>query len=76
MNSFAKLRFAAAVVVLATPALVHAGTRASASVVTVVVPAKPQVGPKNGFPQSPGLEIAKIKANPNAAFNRPKSNGA
>lgn len=34
----------------------------------------PEPGPKNGFPPSPGLQIAKIKANDNAAFKR-KSGG-
>ncbi|MBB3860381.1 cell division protein FtsN [Novosphingobium hassiacum] len=61
----------AALVVGLLPASAMAGTRASAS---KVIPASVSQGPKNGFPNSPGLTIATIKANENAAFKR-KSNG-
>jgi hypothetical protein len=71
--------FAATIV----PATGHAGTRASdptpaaasKSVASAAAaPAQPTPGPKGGFPPAPGLEIAKIKANDNAAFKR-KSGG-
>ncbi|MGV3510892.1 MAG: hypothetical protein ACO1OX_02695 [Novosphingobium sp.] len=53
------------------PSAANAGTRASApAVVTTTAKGNGQLGPKNGFPASPGLEIAKIKANDNAAFKR------
>ncbi|MBF9151573.1 hypothetical protein [Novosphingobium jiangmenense] len=71
MNLFSKrLAAATAIAALMTPALGHAGTRAGKT--TVVVPASvaKTVGPKGGFPSAPGLEIAKIKANDNAAFKR------
>lgn len=68
-------RLAAACVIagLALPTAAMAGTRASTT--TVVSKGNATPGPKNGFPSSPGLEIAKIKANDNAAFKRNKSNG-
>lgn len=59
------------------PVAVSAGTRASDTKIQPVGAAKPasaSQGPKNGFPNSPGLQIATIKANENAAFKR-KSNG-
>lgn len=31
---------------------------------------KTDVGPPHGFPDSPGLEVARDRANENAAFNR------
>ncbi|MBB4613509.1 hypothetical protein IQ25_03872 [Novosphingobium taihuense] len=54
------------------PATANAGTRASPPPAATSTPSKgnPAPGPKNGFPASPGLEIAKIKANDNAAFKR------
>lgn len=53
------------------PSAANAGTRASnRAVVTTTTKSNPVLGPKNGFPASPGLEIAKIKANANAAFKR------
>lgn len=33
-------------------------------------PKKTDVGPPNGFPDSPGLQVARDRANENAAFNR------
>jgi hypothetical protein len=61
---------------LILPTAAMAGTRASPPIVPVATPGKgnPEPGPKNGFPPSPGLQIAKIKANDNAAFKR-KSGG-
>lgn len=57
---------------LMLPSAGIAGTRASTPTVASSSSAKanPTPGPKNGFPASPGLEIAKIKANDNAAFKR------
>lgn len=52
-----------------SPAIAMAGTRA-ATAVPASKASSPAQGPKNGFPASPGLEIAKIKANGNAAFKR------
>lgn len=59
-------------VVLVLPTAASAGTRASPPIVVATSPSNgnPAPGPKNGFPPSPGLEIAKIKANENAAFKR------
>lgn len=65
----------------------HAGTRASDGRPRdmPLVPAsgnpgttmpKANVGPAQGFPDTPGLERARDRANGNAAFNRYKSNGA
>lgn len=71
------LGLAAAAVTLA-PAAAFAGTRASDGKAASAAqgPANPgkALGPKDGFPNSPGLQIAKIRANDNAAFKR-KSNG-
>lgn len=38
-------------------------------------PKKTDVGPRNGFPDTPGLDRARERASDNAAFNRSKSNG-
>lgn len=56
-----------------------AGTRANDSKVVYPAAATPATqghaqGPKGGFPSTPGLSIAQIKANDNAAFKR-KSGG-
>ncbi len=68
----------ASLIVALSPVTAQAGTRAADSkpqaVTTQNLPAGASQGPKSGFPSSPGLEIAKIKANDNAAFKR-KSNG-
>lgn len=74
----------AGIVLVASPAL--AGTRAGDSKTTYqAAPAtkgqadkqlKTDVGPANGFPDTPGLARARERANENAAFNRNKSNGA
>ncbi len=68
---------AVAVAVL-LPNAASAGTRANDS--KIVYPAAAPAastaqGPKGGFPNTPGLAIATIKANDNAAFKRNKSNG-
>jgi hypothetical protein len=67
-----RLFAASAVAFLVLPGGATAGTRASTPVVTSSLPAKGNQppGPKGGFPASPGLEIAKIKASDNAAFKR------
>lgn len=76
MRNRVLLPCAAAFLALVAPSMVQAGTRAAATAVAVSTKeAKPTVGPKNGFPAAPGLDIARLKANPNAAFNRAKSNG-
>lgn len=72
----------AGIVLVASPAL--AGTRAGDSKTTYQAATKGQadkqlktdVGPANGFPDTPGLARARDRANENAAFNRNKSNGA
>lgn len=57
-----------------------AGTRADDNKVIYPAPAAAPAassqaqGPKGGFPSTPGLSIAQIKANDNAAFKR-KSRG-
>ncbi|MFM6831284.1 MAG: hypothetical protein ACKOVA_13270 [Novosphingobium sp.] len=56
------------------PSAAFAGTRANTAKVNTPAASGTQ-GPKGGFPNSPGLIIANIKANENAAFKRPKSNG-
>ena len=38
-------------------------------------PKKAEVGPKDGFPDTKGIEIARRVASQNAAFNRPDSPG-
>lgn len=67
-----RLAAACAAGCLVLPNAAMAGTRASAAPVPVASSGKgnPAPGPKDGFPPSPGLEIAKIKANGNAAFKR------
>ncbi|MDT0508366.1 hypothetical protein [Novosphingobium sp. MMS21-SN21R] len=72
-GSFWVAASAVAAVALA-PSAALAGTRASTTNVTLPAASGAQ-GPKGGFPNSPGLVIANIKANSNAAFKRPKSNG-
>lgn len=67
INTF-RIAASAAIVVGLLPVSAMAGTKASASKVVV------SQGPKNGAPNAPGLIIANIKANENAAFKR-KSNG-
>lgn len=74
---FGTLWVAASVVaaIALAPGAAFAGTRANAT--KVIAPATSGTqGPKGGFPNSPGQIIANIKANDNAAFKRPKSNGA
>lgn len=76
MKTRVMLPCVAAFLAVVAPTLAHAGTRAgTTTVIATSQPSKPGVGPKNGFPQAPGLDVARLKANPNAAFNRPKSNG-
>lgn len=77
-----KYLVAAAVVALGgiNSQAVFAGTRANDNKVVYSAPvaapaaASQAHGPKGGFPSTPGLAIAQIKANDNAAFKR-KSNG-
>ena len=38
-------------------------------------PKQADIGPKSGFPDTPGLDQARNRASDNAAFNRTKSNG-
>lgn len=74
----------AGLTILASPAL--AGTRPDSGKTHPVGPhlvkqgtsptLKTDVGPKNGFPDNPGLDRARERANENAAFNRYKSSGA
>lgn len=68
----------AAVTLMAHPAM--AGTRPdngkTYSSNAARPPLKTDVGPKAGFPDTPGLERARERANENAAFNRYKSGGA
>ncbi|MBA4353309.1 MAG: hypothetical protein C0409_01325 [Novosphingobium sp.] len=64
-----------------TPSAAMAGTRAGDNkTVYPAAKAAPAAstsqGPKGGFPSTPGLEIAKIKANDHAAFKRNASNGS
>lgn len=68
----------AGALLLAAPAF--AGTRPDNGKDYASTAAKPQlrtdVGPKNGFPDTPGLSRARDRASENAAFNRYKSGGA
>ncbi|MGV3512207.1 MAG: hypothetical protein ACO1OX_09425 [Novosphingobium sp.] len=68
----------AGITVLAAPAL--AGTRPDNGKTyehsSARQPLKADVGPKAGFPDSPGLNRARDRASDNAAFNRYKSGGA
>lgn len=78
MNKSHGAAIAAALIAL-LPASATVGVRAGdnkppASTSAKVAPVSATQGPKGGFPNSPGLEIARIKANENAAFKR-KSNG-
>lgn len=75
---------AACVTIVLASAPAAAGTRASDNKATYSGPdaaaaaksKKTDVGPRNGFPDSPGLANAYERANDNAAFKRNKSNGA
>lgn len=68
-------------VVSLSPSSAMASTRAGDShkIVYSSAQAAPRAsdrqGPKGGFPKSPGLDIAKIKADDHAAFKRHASNG-
>lgn len=69
-----------AALVSLSPSAAMAGTRAGDhKVVYPAAKAAPRAsdrhGPKGGFPKTPGLEIAKIKADDHAAFKRHASNG-
>jgi hypothetical protein len=68
----------AGLTILSAPAF--AGTRPDSGRIHPTTGASPvlktDVGPKNGFPDTPGLERARERANENAAFNRYKSGGA
>lgn len=70
MNLFMRqLAAASAVAALLAPVAGHAGTRASQTTRVTSAPATTKAtSPKSGFPSTPGLVIANIKASDKAGF--------
>lgn len=79
-----RLTAALSLACLIAPVAAHAGTRASDSKIVPAASSKGtdergkgyySPGPKNGFKDNKGRDIAEIKANDHAAFKRYKSGG-